>query len=264
MAAEFSALFFSPLGSAVFVLELSRYKKSLNVHIIFILLACFIAYFVASFIGIGDYIDPIQPPAYDWNVFAQCVIIAVAVAFLGSVFDAAIKLIHAVTWSISKNAFIWVISGGLLYAILVTVFGWNEFTGSGESTLNDALKGNFDQMGFAIKALLTLICLGFWFKGGEITPSFCIGGLLGATCAMLTGGDVVFGVALGVIAFFAAFSRCHLAAFLMGCEILGWGMAPFLAVAVFVAFNFSSPVGMYGDGVDHAIRSKLHDKIEGK
>lgn len=258
MAAEFSALFFSPLGSAVFVMELARFKKSINKHIVSILLACFVAYLVSSTIGIGDYIDRIDPPGFSWLVVALCIVIGVVTALLGSIFDSAIKWIHDLTWRITTNLYVWVVVGGLLFAGLVTLFGWQDFTGSGGATLNEALTGRFELGGFAIKVLLTLICLGFWFKGGEITPSFCIGGLLGATCATLVGGDVVFGVAVGVVSFFAAFSRCPIASFLMGCEILGWNMAPYLAIGIFIAYNFSSPVGMYGDGVDHALRIRWH------
>lgn len=264
MAAEFSALFFAPIGSAVFVMELSRYKKSINKHIVTILIACFVAYLVSSTIGIGDYIDHINIPEMSWAIIGLCISIGAINAFFGSVFDSAIHWIHDLTWRISKNFYIWVIVGGLLYAILVNVFGWWSFTGSGGSTLNSAIHGDFEQTGFLMKLVLTLICLGFWFKGGEITPSFCIGGLLGATCASLIGADVSFGVAVGVISFFAAFSRCPLAALLMGCEIIGWDAAPFLLIAVFVSFNFSTPVGMYGDGIDKALRTKwqtAHENI---
>ena len=263
MAAQFSALFFAPLGSALFVMELSRFKRSINKHIGSIVVACFVAFLVSSTIGIGDYVDRIDPVDITWLVVAQCIVIGVATALMGSVFDSAIKWIHDITWRITKNFYVWVVAGGLIFATLVTLFGWQAYAGSGGSTLNDALSGHFDMTGFAIKALLTLICLGFWFKGGEITPSFCIGGLLGATCSSLIGGDIVFGVAVGVITFFAAFSRCPLAAFVMGCEILGWYMAPYIAIGVFVAYNFSSPVGMYGDGVDRALRVKWHDVISG-
>ena len=83
---------------------------------------------------------------------------------------------------IRHNYFVWVIVGGLLFAVLVTVFGWWRFTGSGGEMLNDVLNMPDLSADFAIKMLLTVLCLGMWFKGGEIMPSFCIGGLLGSAC----------------------------------------------------------------------------------
>ena len=257
MAACFAALFFAPLGSCMFVLELTHFKKPIVHHVITMLIACFVAFFVASFIGIGDIIPQVQLPDLTLIVIGQCIVIGVLAALGGSIFDLLIKTIQIVTARISQHFAIWTIVGGLIVATLVTVCGWDAFTGTGGDTLTDVLHGSFGPWDFLIKALLTLLCLGFWFKGGEIMPSFCIGGLLGASCSYLTGGDAVFGAAIGVLAFFAAFSRCPFAAFLMGCEIFGWGTAPFLAVAIFVAYMFSYPVGMYGDGMDKGIQHHL-------
>lgn len=142
--------------------------------------------------------------------------------------------------------------------MLITTFNWDAFTGTGGDNLARVLDGEFGPWDFLIKALLTLICLGFWFKGGEIMPSFCIGGLLGASTSYLTGGDPVFGAAIGVLAFFAAFSRCPLAAFLMGCEIFGWAAAPFLAIAILVSYMFGYPIGMYSEGIDHGAHKLFH------
>ena len=253
MAACFSALFFAPLGSCMFVLELTHFKRPVVHHVYTVLVACFVAYFVASFIGIGDIIAKVDLPQLNWLIVGQCIVIGVAVALMGAVFDWAIKFAHHITQAVTKNYFIWVIIAGIVFAILVTVFGWDKFTGTGGTNLNEVLHGSFESYDYLIKALLTFICLGFWFKGGEIMPSFCIGGLLGASCSHLTGGDAVFGAAIGVLTFFSAFSRCPLAAFLMGCEIFGWAAAPFLAIAIFVAYMFGYPVGMYGDGFDKVI-----------
>ncbi len=77
-------------------------------------------------------------------------------------------------------------------------------------------------------------------------PSFSIGGLLGSASFAMTGTDPLGGAALGSICVLAAFNRCPLSAVLLGCEIFGWSMFPFLAVGVAIAFLFGYPVGMYG------------------
>lgn len=264
MAACFSALFFAPLGSCMFMLELTRFKVSVVKHLPTILVACFVAYFVASIIGIGDVITKVPLPGISWPIVFQCVVIGVATALMGSILSTAIKGIQATTQRISKRFEFWAIVGGAIFAVLVWVFGWDAFSGTGGELLNEVLEGRFEIPGFLIKALLTMICLGFWLKGGEIMPSFCIGGLLGASVFSLMGSSPVFGAAIGIFAFFAAFSRCPFAAFLMGCEILGWGFAPFMAVAIFVSFMFSYPIGMYGEGVDRQLRAfleRIHEKV---
>lgn len=52
-------------------------------------------------------------------------------------------------------------------------------------------------------------------------PTFTVGALLGASCTVMTQGDPAFSAAVGLVAFFAAMSRCPVTAFLMGCEIFG-------------------------------------------
>ncbi len=49
-----------------------------------------------------------------------------------------------------------------------------------------------------------------------------------------------------------------MSAVLLGCEIFGWSMFPFLAVGVAIAFLFGYPVGMYGASIDVLARSGWH------
>ena len=114
--------------------------------------------------------------------------------------------------------------------------------------LSDALAGRASGWTFAVKALLTIVCLGLWLRGGEIMPTFTVGALLGASCTVMTQGDPAFSAAVGLVAFFAAMSRCPVTAFLMGCEIFGWAGAPAFALAVAVAFSLGRDVGLYGRG----------------
>ncbi len=246
MAACFSALFFAPLGSCMFVLELARFKKSVAKHVLTILVSCFVAYGVACLTGIGDVIAKVAIPEISWPVAGQCILVGCLASMAGAAFAFLIRMVRKASLVIYPNRFVWVVVGGLVFAVLVTFFGWDAFCGTGGDQLNAALAGSFGAWDFAIKMLLTLICLGLWFKGGEIMPSFCIGGLLGASTTYMTSGSPEFAAAVGVMSFFAAFSRCPAAAFLMGCEIFGWGMAPYLLIGISIAFVLGRPEGMYG------------------
>ena len=253
MAATFSALFFAPLGSCMLVLELMRFAGLR--YVCSMLVACFAGFVVARHFGIGDVITKVGVPQLNWHGVGMCVVIGVAAALFGSLFAIAIRLVQGVTKRIRRNCYLWVVVGGLLVAVLVTACGWTRFTGSGGTLLNDVLRSPNVSFDFLIKMLLTILCLGFWFKGGEIMPSLCIGGMIGSASFAMTGGDALFGAAVGSICFLAAFNRCPLSAFLLGCEIFGWAAAPFLAIGVCVAFMFGYPVGIYGSGIDLLARS---------
>lgn len=263
MAAAFSALFFAPLGAAMFVMELARFKRSINKHIVSIVLACEVAFLIAHAIGIGDSIQGVPLPQASWELAGQCVIVGVVAAVVGGIFSSATDWLHDLTWKISKNCHVWVVVGGVLFACLVTFCGWDSFTGGGGDALKHALEGSCGPWDFAVKALLTVICLGFWFKGGEIMPALCVGGLLGASCTVMSGGDVGFGAAIGSMALFAGFTGCPLAAFLMGCEIFGWHFAPWLAIAIGVTALANPTMGMYGAGLDDAIRARWKPVLKG-
>lgn len=248
MAACFAALFFAPLGSTAFVVELSRYDRSVWRHAPFMLLACFVAFGLASIIGIGDVIPKVPLPALSWPVVGQCVVIAVACALVGTVYIQIIDGAQRLTKRISQNYYLWAALGGVLMAVLVTLFDWRGFEGTGANLLSDALAGRAGGWTFAVKALLTIVCLGLWLRGGEIMPTFTVGALLGASCTVMTQGDPAFSAAVGLVAFFAAMSRCPVTAFLMGCEIFGWAAAPAFALAVAVSFSLGRDVGLYGRG----------------
>lgn len=248
MAACFAALFFAPLGSTAFVIELSRYNRLVWRHVPSMLLACFVAFGLASAIGIGDIIPKVSLPALSWPVVGQCAVIAVACALVGTIYIQIIDGTQRLTKRISQNYYLWAALGGVLMAVLVTLFDWRGFEGTGADLLSGALAGRVDGWAFAVKALLTIVCLGLWLRGGEIMPTFTVGALLGASCTVMTQGDPAFSAAVGLVAFFAAMSRCPVTAFLMGCEIFGWAAAPAFALAVAVSFSLGRDVGLYGRG----------------
>lgn len=254
MAATFAALFFAPLGSMMFVIELSRYKKSVVKHVASILLACFVAYAIARVVGIGDIIPTVAAPALSWKTVGECLVIGVLAAVVGALFSEGVDGLQRLSKHISRNYYIWVIAGGVVIAALTLAFHLSEYGGTGGNMLAMALAGDQPLWGFAFKAGFTILALGLWFKGGEIMPTFTIGALLGASCVVITGGDAGYSAAIGLVAFFTAESRCPLAAFLMGCEIFGWQFAPFFAIAVITSFAFGRDVGMYGKGAYSAAR----------
>jgi H+/Cl- antiporter ClcA len=84
---------------------------------------------------------------------------------------------------------------------------------------------------FAVKLLLTAWCLGWGFKGGEVTPLFVSGALLGAATAPFLGLPPTGLAAVGLVTLFATASHTPLAGLLLGVELFGAGFAaPILLV----------------------------------
>ena len=255
MAAAFSALFFAPIGSTVFVLELMRFKGPVVRHAATMLLASFVAFAIARPIGIGDVIPKVALPALSWDTAAACLVVGLACAGAGALFAAALNVLRRLMRRRVGRPVLAVLAGGLLIAGLVLALSWQRFEGTGMPLLQGALAGTAGSGDFAVKALLTVLALGFGFKGGEIMPMFTIGALLGCALGQLTGASAPFLAAVGMAAFFAAASRCPFAAFLMGAEIFGLSAVPFLAVGVAAAYLGSRDFGVFGRGlVGHLVR----------
>ena len=98
---------------------------------------------------------------------------------------------------------------------------------------------------FGLKLLFTAVTLGTGFKGGEVTPLFCIGATLGAAFAKLTGQPTAFFAALGFVAVFAGAANTPIACALMGIELFGAPLAISLMAACIVSYTLSGHRGIY-------------------
>lgn len=196
MAAAFSALFFAPLGSCMFVLELVRFDRAVLRHAPAMLAAALVAYAIARAVGIGDHIPRVALPGLSWAVAAHCLLVGLCCAVGGALFAACLRALRR-AWRRRAKArpFALVAVGGLAFAGIVLACGWQAFQGTGMGLLRGALAGSAAPADFAVKAGLTVLVLGFGFKGGEIMPMFSIGALLGCSLGLATGAPAGFSAA---------------------------------------------------------------------
>jgi len=135
--------------------------------------------------------------------------------------------------------------GGLVFAAMVTATGGWAWTGLGTQGIDAALRGELVSWGFAAKAVATLWCLAFGFKGGEVTPLFFIGAGLGLALEgplqMPTGSLA----ALGFVAVFAGAAKTPLACTLMAVELFGGSWLVPAGLACTLAFVVSGGAGIY-------------------
>lgn len=220
MAATFSALFFAPLGSAFFVWELSRFKGNITRHFPSLLLACFIAAGISKTIGIGDIIPQAPIPDMDIHSIFMAVHVSVICGVAGALFGTILRKTQHVNERLIKNPYVSVLIGGGIFIALVYCNNWTAFEGMGGNLLAQAIAGTAGTWDFAIKALLTVIALGFCYKGGEIMPMFTIGTLLGCTLGYIIDIPPAFAAALGMATFSAVQRAALLPPFLLALRPL--------------------------------------------
>ena len=278
MAAAFSALLFAPAAATLFVLELSRFSRArlFRWRTLCIPVAAAVAYVLAAPFGIGRLwegapaasdIDlgaslfsalsavlpfPVAPepvatvpiPVFPDLLFEAAVIGAMA-AILGMAFCALLKLAHTATVTFIRSDVARMLAGGMLAGALALAFG-SAFGGTGADQIAAALAG--DPLGpevLAGKFLLTLACLGFGFKGGEIMPVLALGACLGCAFAQMMQVPTAFLSAVGLVALFGACTGCPLAAVALGIEAFGPAAIPWFALAVLLACAFTRRFSLY-------------------
>lgn len=249
MSATFSALFFAPLGAVFMVLELTRFRNLSLPRFIAMIVSAFIAASIAYPFGIGDIIPHVAILDITPELALYTGIVGIVCGILGGVFGRALRFTRKLLKGHFNKPYVTVIVSSLVIVCLVYAFGLYDFEGSGMNLLKHALAGSIGTYDFAIKAGFVFMALAFGLKGGEIMPTLAIGGLTGCSVGQLIGIDAAFAGALGVITFYVGMSRCPIAGFFLGCEVFGWGIAPFLAIGVICALVGNRDYGYYGHGL---------------
>lgn len=136
--------------------------------------------------------------------------------------------------------------GGLLVVAMSLAVGTRDYNGLSLPLIERSFVSlDVPLYAFALKLLFTAVTLGAGFKGGEVTPLFCIGATLGNALAQVTHQDPALFAALGFVAVFAGAANTPLACTIMGIELFGATIAVPLAVACVLAYLVSGHRGIY-------------------
>ena len=243
----FGSVFGTPLAGAVFGMEVLTLGRMSYEGLI----PCFMAAIVGDVVcrgwGITHEVYPVGtlPPLtpHLWLL----------IALAGGLFAGAgvlfIELTHAIGRVVKariRQAWLRPVLGGLLIIALTFALGTRNYLGLGLPLIAQSFTpGGVFAGAFALKILFTAITLGTGFKGGEVTPLFCIGATLGAAFAHFTGQPTAFFAALGFAAVFAGAANTPLSCILLGIELFGGQCALPLAAACFLSYLLSGHRGIY-------------------
>jgi H+/Cl- antiporter ClcA len=239
MAAAFSALLFAPVAATLLVLEVAKPqgRKLMRWRTLCIPGAAAVGYALADLFDVGRlWGEWAQPSAEALAAVtpASLALLVGAALLVGILFVWLLKATRTATRKYIPAIWLRVLVGSALCVLLALLVG-RAYTGTGDTQIVQALGGSgVSPDAFACKALLTICCLGFALRGGEVMPSLAIGACLGCTVASLTGADTALFAALGMMAVFATCSHSPLASFALGIEAFGLFAAPLLALAALV------------------------------
>lgn len=266
IAGGFGSVFGTPLAGAIFGLEVLTVGRVKYNALIPCLTASIVGDLVCKGLGLHHHvyraavglIPEVTPVLLFWLVLAGALFAGASVLFS--------EMTHAVqklAERLSARAWVRTFVGGVVLIGLTLAVGNRDYNGLSLPLIEASFTTHVLLAAFLLKIVFTAVTLGTGFKGGEVTPLFCIGATLGNAYAQVAHQPVGFYAALGFVSVFAGAANTPLSCTVMGIELFGSEMAVPLAVTCTIAYLLSGHRGIYGS--QRLVHSKSsHVSLEGE
>ena len=247
LAGGFGSVFGVPFAGVVFAVEVQsvgRYDRSALLPSV---AASFLGSWVTEALGVRHAPMPdLGGTGLHLPLFLKVAAAGIAFGLLAMVFTRSVHLARATFARALRWAPARPFVGGALVVGLTLLVGTRAYNGLSLPLIGESLFGDGPTTwAFALKLLFTAVTLGAGFVGGEVTPLFVVGATFGAVAAGVLGVPVHLLAAMGMVATFGAAANTPLACAVMGVELFGPGVAPYLVVACATAWAVSPHEGIY-------------------
>lgn len=246
MSGCFSAIFGTPITSAVFAMEV--------VHVGVMHYSSFFPAIISSLVGLqvsallgGEKTAFTMTGVPPLSVVTGIKVIALGIllAVLSVLFYETIHTASKLYQKYIPNPFLQAAVGGVLIIGLTLLVGSRDYNGAGMGVIAAAIGGTARPEAFALKLLFTAVTLGAGFKGGEIIPVFFTGATFGCVVGPLIGLPASFSAGLGLTALFCGVTNCPVTSVLLAYELFGGGGLPLFMLCSAVSYVLSGYGGLY-------------------
>ena len=246
MAAGFSGLFQTPLAATLFAVEVIVVGSIYYQAILPALIASLVAAQTSHFLGLEKFSYAVTKlPTLNLLIIMKLVVIGIAFGLTGFLFSWLLGKTKASLGTLLPNPYLRIAVGSVILSVLFVVFDQGRYSGLGTNLISTTFSGGpIFAWDFIVKLLLTILTLSIGFQGGEVTPLFAIGATLDMLLGALMGLPLTFVAALGYAAVFAAATNTFFAPILIGCEVFGFSLLPYLLITVSVSYalNFNHSI----------------------
>lgn len=263
MAAGFGGLFQTPFAATLFALEALIAGAIYYRAIVPALIASTVAAQTSHFLGLEKFSFTLTNlPVLDANLIAKLLLMGAIFGLTGFAFAWLLTFAKSRLTILLPNPYVKVAACGVILSLLFTMLGHGRYSGLGTNLITAAFGGGqIFAWDFALKLLLTVLTLAIGFQGGEVTPLFAIGAALGTTLGVALGLPVTFVAALGYAAVFASATNTFWAPILIGCEVFGYALMPYLMIVVIISYmlNFNKSIYTAQDMLQNMFEVKKKD-----
>ena len=248
MICGFAGLFQTPLAAVVFILEVVNEKFYFTVnkvyeYIIYII-GAYISAFVSHKLGLEKFFVEIDVSKVNINLefIFKLILIGIVFVFVGIFFVVIQRKIKEVVVLNEKIG--WIL---LIVFILASFIFEYRYASLGTNLIGLSFT-NFEQIqiyDFILKIVLTAICTGIGFSGGEVTPLFAIGATCGVILGTYLGLPILVTAALGYCLVFSAATKTYIAPIFLALEVFGYKLMLFAIVPSFLIYLINKKYSIY-------------------
>ena len=243
VSAGFAAVFGTPVAAAIFALEFVRVRS-------WAILPCLACAFLADLAGQklflahhANYRLPL-PAEFSLSGLGSAVALGIICGLLARLY---VYLSRREAARPNPEPYARIFFAGVCFSLAVYFYKMQDFTGLGLPTIESALMEPSSPVAFVFKFLLTLICVGAGYRGGEVTPLFFIGATLGSAASAYLGLPLAVCASLGFVAVFAGAGAVPLACSVMACELFGLSIGGYALLACAVSWLVAGRKGLYDE-----------------
>ena len=248
MICGFAGLFQTPLAAVVFILEVVGEKFNFTVNKVYeyitYIIGAYISAFVSHKLGLEKFFVRIDVSKVDINIefLIKIILIGIVFVFVGIFFVVIQRKIKEVVVLNEKIG--WIL---LIVFILASFIFEYRYASLGTNLIGLSFT-NFEQIqiyDFILKIVLTAICTGIGFSGGEVTPLFAIGATCGVILGTYLGLPILVTAALGYCLVFSAATKTYIAPILLALEVFGYKLMFFAIVPSFLIYLINKKYSIY-------------------
>lgn len=248
MICGFAGLFQTPLAAVIFILEVVSERFNFTVNKVYeymtYIIGAYISAFVSHKLGLEKFFVRIDINKVNINIefLLKIILIGIVFVFVGIFFVVIQRKIKEIV--ALNNKISWIL---LVVFILVSFIFEYRYASLGTNLIGLSFT-NFEQIqiyDFILKIVLTAICTGIGFSGGEVTPLFAIGATCGVILGTYLGLPILVTAALGYCLVFSAATKTYIAPILLALEVFGYKLMLFAIVPSFLIYLINKKYSIY-------------------